>query len=353
MSVLLDPTTVAGVDGSGMARLVASWPDQIRDQRRVLERAPFPLEMTAPRLLAAGGLGGSAIGADLARGLVEDTLDIPFLVVRDYQWPAAVGAGSLCVVSSYSGNTEEALALYDEARERGATRAAVASGGELARRCEADGVPCARLPAGLPPRAALGYSLVSLLALLEALGCAGVGPAALDEAESVLAAGNRRLAPEVPEAENPAKRLALALRGKIVVVYTATRFLSGVGLRWKGQINENAKAPAFAATFPELNHNEVVGWEGLSELHSRFAVVCCRDPEDHPRVARRAELTRAQLEEDGVAVHEVWPEGRGRLARLLSLVQLGDWTSLYLAVLAGVDPTPVERIESLKRALGA
>jgi glucose/mannose-6-phosphate isomerase len=264
-----------------------------------------------------------------------------------------VGPGTLCALSSYSGDTEEVLALYEEAQRRQAARVALASGGELERRAARDGVPCAPLPAGLPPRAALGYSLVSLLELLRVLGCPGEGPAALEEAQRVLAAGNRRLAPETPEAENPAKQLALALHGKIVVVYTAARYLSGVGLRWKGQINENAKTPAFCGAVPELNHNETVGWEGLRPLHARLAVVALRDREEHPRVARRLELTAALLAEEGLAAYPVRPQGESRLARLLSLVQMGDWVSLYLAVLAEVDPTPVAKIDRLKRDLEA
>ena len=350
----LGPAAVAAADPAGMHRLIGTWPEQLAAQRAALAARPWPGPLSARgcRLLAVGGLGGSAIGADLALGLAEDELAFPACVVRDYQWPAAVGPGALCVLSSYSGGTEEVLALYDEAARRGAARLALTSGGELARRAARDGVACGALPPGLPPRAALGYSLTALLSLLRALGGSLGGPDALDEAQAVLAAGQRRLAPEVPEAENPAKQLALALRGKLVVVYTATRFLAGVGRRWKGQINENAKTPAFHGAVPELNHNESVGWEALRPLHPQLAVVCLRDREEHPRVARRLDLTRAQVAEAGLAAHAAAATGEGRLARVLSLVQLGDWVSLYLAVLAGVDPTPVVPIDRLKQALG-
>jgi glucose/mannose-6-phosphate isomerase len=353
VSARLEAAAVAAADPGGMRRHLSAWPQQLAEGRRALAEHPWPGGLAPPgfRLLAAGGLGGSAIGADLVRGLTEDALAVPFMVVRDYAWPRAVGPGTLCVLSSYSGNTEETLALYDEAGRRGAARAALTSGGELARRARADGVPCAPLPPGLPPRAALGYSLVSLLGLTQALGCPGEGEGALDEAQALLVAGGRRLAPEVPEAENPAKLLALSLQDRIVIVYTASRLLSGVGLRWKGQINENAKTPAFHGAVPELNHNETVGWEALRPLHGRFAVICLRDREEHPRVARQLELTRELVAEEGLAALETRSSGRSRLARLLSLVQLGDWVSLYLAVLAGVDPSPIAKIDRLKRAL--
>src|SRR5262249_23801201 len=172
---------------------------------------------------------------------------------------------------------------------------------------------------------------------------------ALTEAEQVLDSGNRRLAPESKEAENPAKRLALALHGRIVVTYTAARFLAGVGLRWKGQVNEKAKTPAFSNALPELNHNERVGWEALRALHDRFGVVCLRDADEHPRAAAQMEWTRAMLEQEGLAVQEARPSGKSRLARLVSLVQLGDWVSLYLAALAGGDTTPIVKIDALKR----
>lgn len=355
MKDALGPQALAALDSRGMLALVRSWPEQIRDQSASLAARPWPADVArpAPRLLAVGALGGSAAGAELARGLFERSLPIPFLVVREYEWPAAVGPGTLCVLSSYSGNTEETLALYDQAGERGAARAAVTSGGELARRAERDGVPAVFLPPGLPPRAALGYSLVSLLALLHTLGEGGEGEEAVREAQDILSTGNALYSPETAEAENPAKQLARSLAGRVVVVYTAARFLVGVGLRWKGQINENAKTPAFTNALPELNHNESVGWEALRPVHDRFGVVCLRDAEEHPRAARQMEWTREMLAGEGLAVVEARPRGRSRLARMLSLVQLGDWVSLYLAALAGVDPTPIVKIDALKRSLEA
>ncbi|HKA25313.1 MAG TPA: bifunctional phosphoglucose/phosphomannose isomerase [Candidatus Eisenbacteria bacterium] len=353
MSDRLEPAALRAHDPQGMEDLVRSWPAQIKDQRAALARSPWPrlAQSQPPRIIAVGALGGSATAAELVRGLVEDTLPAPFLIVREYAWPAALGQGSLCVLSSYSGNTEETLALYDDAARRGAARAVISSGGEIRRRAQADGVPYVSLPSGLPPRAALGYSLVSLLELLPSLGFGGLGEEALSEAEQVLAAGDRRLAPESPEAENPAKRLALALHGRVVVIYTAARFLAGAGLRWKGQVNENAKTPAFSNALPELNHNESVGWEALRSLHDRFGVVCLRDPEEHPRAAAQMEWTRGMLAEEGIVVTEARSSGTSRLARLLSLVQLGDWVSLYLAALAGVDPYPIVKIDALKRTL--
>jgi glucose/mannose-6-phosphate isomerase len=176
---------------------------------------------------------------------------------------------------------------------------------------------------------------VSLAYLLEALGVGLGGAPAWDEALAVLDGGNARLSPAVPEDRNPAKTLARALVGRAVVVYAAAGWPAAVARRWKGQINENAKSLAFAEALPEMNHNEIVGWQALGDLHGRFAAVFLADADDLPQVAHRARVTRAILEEEGLIGHEVRATGDGPLARLLSLVQLGDWVSYYLAILAG------------------
>jgi glucose/mannose-6-phosphate isomerase len=347
----IDTALVEQVDGSDMCSLIRSWPEQIEAQTRRLEDAGWPDPPAAAERILLGGMGGSAIAGDVVYGVIEDELGVPFQVVRDYLWPGGVGARSLCLLSSYSGNTEETLSLYEEAGARGATRLVLSSGGELSRRAARDGVTAVTLPPGLPPRAALGYSVVSVLGLFRSLGWQHTGAGALGEAQEVLEAGNRLYAPEIDEPRNPAKQLARSLSGHAVVIYTPVRHLTGVGRRWKGQINENAKQIAFHADLPELDHNEIVGWEVLRDLHPRFRVVFPRDHDEHPRVARRIELTRGILAAEGVESVTVPSRGESRLARVLSLIQLGDWVSLYLAVLAGVDPTRLEKIDRLKTTL--
>jgi glucose/mannose-6-phosphate isomerase len=348
----LDRESVMRGDPGGMWRRIAEWPDQWSRQRQALEQSGWPtLAADDFDQVLLGGLGGSAIAGDLAYGVVGDDLPRPFRVVRDYLWPGSVGERSLCLLSSYSGNTEETLSLYREARSRGARCLALTSGGRLAEWAERDDVPRLTLPPGLPPRAALGYSLVSVLALFAALGTPGAA-AAWQEAESLLTAGNRRYSPDVPEGENSAKEWAQALAGKLVVVIAPTRPLAGVGLRWKGQINENAKQPAYVADLPEMNHNEIVAWEGAARLGLPAIAVFLRDRDEHPRIDRRVQWTRQSLEKDGFAVREAVSTGESRLARLLSLVQLGDWISLYLSILEGADPMRLDRIDTLKEQMG-
>ncbi len=350
----LDATSVARCDPGGMWRHVAAWPAQWAEQRATLAAHPWPeLDPRAFDQLAVGGLGGSAIAGDVAYGVAQDEFPLPWRVVRDYRWPGSVGPRTLCLLSSYSGDTEETLALYREARERGATTLALASGGRLAAWARRDGVPLVPLPPGLPPRAALGYSLASVLALLRALGWRGAEEAALDETAALLEEGTRRFGPDAPEESNPAKQWARELAHRVVVVVAPARPLAGVGLRWKGQINENAKQLAYAADLPEMNHNEIVAWNREAVGRLPAAVVVLRDRDEHPRVGRRAELVRELLEAEGVPYREVASRGEGRLCRLVSLVQFGDWVSLYLAVAAGADPMRLEKIDRLKERMGS
>lgn len=340
------------IDRSGMAGLIASWPEQLTSQLARLDAEPWP-RRAAPTLLALGGMGGSAIAGDLVFALAAPRLGFPTIVVRDYRWPAAVKPGALAVLSSYSGGTEETLALLDEAEQRGVDLVGMTTGGALGARLSARNAAWRGLPAGLPPRAALGYSVVSLSRLLEALGDPGEGEGAWREAISVLSEGSRTLGPAAPEAGNPAKALARAVVGRAVLVHGAFGVTAAIARRWKGQVNENAKMPAFEAALPEMNHNEIVGWEALPDLNERCAAVFLSDDGDAPEVRARREVTREILDEAGVATHEVKGRGASPLARALSLVQLGDWTSYYLAMLAGVDPTPIAKIDRLKRAMAS
>ena len=346
----LSEADVRSIDRADMAGKIAAWPRQVLDQRAALAANPWP-RIAPPSLLAVGGMGGSAIAADLVAALAADRLRFPVIVCREDRWPAAVGPGAVALLSSYSGDTAETLALYDEAAGRGATRLVLTTGGTLGRRADADGVARRGLPGGLPPRSALGYSVVSLALLLEALGDPGEGDAAWNEAVAILAELAARCAPDRPEADNPAKALARALVGRAVSVVGTAGTAAAIARRWKGQLHENAKTLAFDAVLPEMNHNEIVGYQALRDLHPRMAVVFLDGLAGSPAVRARLPVTRQILEEEGVATHVVAPEGRSTLARVLSLCALGDWTSLYLAVLAGVDPTPIEKIDRLKAAL--
>ena len=338
-------------DADGMSARIVSQPEQIEAALARDAAAPWRLPAGAPTLLAVGALGGSAIAADLTEGLYRDRLPHPLLVVRDYHWPAFLGPDSLALLCSYSGETEETLSLYREAGERGVPRAAITTGGMLGAWCARDGAPCALIPGGAPPRAALFSSWVTLTALLHALGWVDDPAPAWREAAAVLRARNGAIGPESPEPTNPAKQLALALAGRTVFIYAGAERIGAVATRMRQQLNENAKMLGHSALVPELNHNEIVGWECEDGPPRPVAVVVLRDAEDSEAIRTRLALTGEYAAGKGATVHEVGSVGEGRLARLASLVQFGDYLSLYLALMNGVDPTPVASINEFKRRL--
>lgn len=298
------------------------------------------------------GMGGSAIGGDLLRDAAAHECPRPVRVLRDYALPADVGARALVVASSYSGETEETLAAFQEASGRGCRLAAVTSarGGRLRAEAQRRGLPVLEIPYVGEPRAVLGYSFFLLLGLLHRAGLVGDKSRELEEVGRVLGDLNQRLAPEVPFNRNPAKQLASRLQARLGVVYGAG-ILESVARRWKGQINENAKSWAFFETLPELNHNSVVGYDMPRDLAAFFLVVFLYSDMLHPRVRRRYRVTQEILEKKGVAYASVSSEGEGVLAQMMSSVLQGDYTSYYLALLNRVDPSPVEVISFLKERL--
>ena len=311
--------------------------------------AAAPAPPARPTGLVVCGMGGSAIGADLVFACLPD-LPVPAAVVRGYGLPAWVGPEALVVAVSYSGGTEETLACTAEALERGCTPVCVASGGALAALAGARGLPLLTVPGGGQPRASLGHLSMPLLATLEAAGLCGDFSADVAETAALLRAGNEALGPRAAAATNAAKLLAGRLHKKQAVVYGAG-LTAPAARRWKGQVNENAKAPAFWNELPELDHNELMGWTSLPHVAAATLAVFLNDALGDARLLRRAALTAAALEARGVAVERVQTRGASRLARLFSLVQLGDYASFYLALLYGVDPTPVGAIEDFKAEL--
>jgi glucose/mannose-6-phosphate isomerase len=295
------------------------------------------------------GMGGSAIGGDLARSFLGERARLPILSCRDYHLPANVARNALVVASSYSGNTGETLSAYDGARKHGATILAITSGGELSERCARDGVPVCRIPGGMPPRSAIGYSLFPMLHVLRAAGVAAFEDKEYQEALGV--ARERCDAYDPRTRDNAAIEIAHDLHRRTAFVYAAPGLLEGVARRWACQINENAKTLAHFAFFPELNHNEIVGWETGEHIMSRAVIVSLEDREDHPMTRRHADVGLSLMGPYAAKVERLETPGGGRLARMLSIMLLGDFTSVYLAYLNEVDPTPVKKIDALKQEL--
>jgi len=290
-------------------------------------------------------MGGSAIGGDFAAEVVGQQGRL-ISVVRSYRLPGWFPASrALPILVSYSGNTEETLAVADHLGESGVGAAVVTSGGRLAELADARGWPAVAVPAGLPPRAAFGYLLAAILIHCEAAGLSSpVGPA-LDEAAGTV----ERI---LGEATGLVEDLADGLDGRIAVVYGSPGPTAPAAYRWKTQINENAKWPAFTGMLPEIDHNELEGWEALADTTSRkVGIVVLHDIDDDRRIGRRADLSRALTLKKVGWVGDVHAQGNGVLARMLSLVAVGDLLSLALARRAGIDPMPVELLETLKQRL--
>lgn len=297
------------------------------------------------------GLGGSAIGGDLIRSYLAGEAKVPIIINRNYGLPAFVDQRTLLVATSYSGNTEETLQVYEEGRKRTSRIIVITSGGRLAEFAKRDGTPLVTIPPGLPPRAAIGYSFFPALVILAKLGMAVDKSSEIQETISVLRGLSKSLSPEAKLGNNRAKQIALAIYGKLPFVYGSNDFFDVVTTRWRTQLAENSKQLCSTHILPELTHNEIVGWVNPPGLIKDFVVVILRDRADHPRIARRMDITRSIIKETASEVIEVWSKGEGLLARIYSLIYIGDFLSFYLAVLNGVDPTPVERIDFLKKEL--
>jgi glucose/mannose-6-phosphate isomerase len=339
------------LDPQGMLDLVLRFPEQAREAVGIAQSLGTLTPKEEIRLVVMTGLGGSAIGGDFARSLMEECGTVPMVVNRDYSLPHYINAHTLVIAASYSGNTEETLAAYDVAKSAGAQIAVVTSGGTLKARATADGYPIATVPGGQPPRSATGYMFFPLLGFLRSYDLFTHDFAQdIEETLDLLEARRDALGPNVPTARNPAKQMALALHGKLPVVYGSQGYRGAVATRWKGQFNENTKIAAFANVLPEQNHNEILAWTQAQQQAQTWSVIFLRDSAESPRIARRIEVTRSLLG-DNVPVQEVYAEGNSLLARMFSLISLADYVTVYLAYLYGVCPTEIRGIDLLKAEL--
>lgn len=337
------------IDPSGMGEWIENLPKQCEEARQIAQSVALPT-FGEIRQVVILGMGGSAIGGDLVRITLEGEAKVPFIINRDYELPGYVGPNTLVIASSYSGNTEETLAGYLEAKKRGAMLLAITTGGTLTEWAQADGVTVIKIPGGLSPRAALGYSFVPLLITAWRLGLCADKSKELDATIQLLKDLRSRYGKEVPTENNLAKELARKLYGRIPLIYGSAGYRSVVATRIKGQINENAKNVAFWNVFPELNHNELVGWQEPG-LTRQIQLLVLRDKEESERIRTRIEVTEDIIRERVAEIVDLWAEGDSQLERMFSLIYLGDYISYYLALLNKIDPTPVAVIDRLKGEL--
>lgn len=345
-----DVATLRRLDAADMLGTIGALPAHCRDGYGYGRSAASLPELDGVSSVVFCGMGGSAVAGDVLRSVFRRRLGIPVEVNRSPELPAYVTSHTLVVVSSYSGETAETLAAFAEAEERGSRLVAITSGGTLAEASRAAGHGLVEVPSGYQPRAALGHLAFGALGALEA---AGLLPRLGDDVEETVAelgALADELGPSVPTATNPAKTIAAWLGDRVPVIWGAEGIGSVAAMRWKTQMNENGKVPAWASSMSELDHNEIVGW--VAPYGAAHAVIGLRHEEEASGLAARFTLSAAIAADAGAAIREVHARGRSALARLLSLIVIGDFASCYVGLSHGRDPTPVDAIVRLKAALG-
>lgn len=346
-----DAEVIRERDPQGMLEHIAGLPDQCQAAWQTAQQVDLPESFKQIERVIIAGMGGSAIGGSLLAALAAPHSRIPIHVVRDYTLPAiAQGASTLVIGSSYSGDTEETIAMVTQARERGCQLLGIASGGEIAAISDSAGAPILHIPYKSPPRAVIGYSFVSLLEVASRLGWIDDQSNNLQEAISVMRKWNSELAPESPIVKNLAKREAGQMMGRFVIIFGAGYFVD-VARRWKTQINENGKQYAAFEALPEADHNVLLGSTYPEDMLMRLKLIFLSGASDHPRNVVRTEITREMMMMQGCDADILSARGDSALAQMLSLVQLGDWISAYLGILNGADPSDTEILLELKKRM--
>jgi glucose/mannose-6-phosphate isomerase len=343
-------------DSLGFLDAVGGLPEQLDDAHRrardALDGASLPPTSEIENI-AVLGMGGSGIAGDALAAVANGTLPVPVVVLKQLRTPRFVGPRTLAFAVSYSGDTDETLEMATGALDAGAHVVAISRGGVLAAMAQARGGAHVDCPDGYLPRAAVGALLAPLFVTLEKMGLLPDAGEWLDQAQRHLDARREKCRPEVTAPANPARELARRIGTTIPIFYGGGALGAVAALRWKCDVNENAKAPAFWNAYPELDHNEICGWGQHGDVTRQvFTLVELRHGFEHEQLDERFALTRTLIEETLVQVLEVRAEGEGRLAQLLDLMYVGDWASCYLALDHDVDPGPIDAIVQLKGALG-
>lgn len=337
---------ITGLDSGTVLEDALALAHQLEDALWRVEAAGIEPRERAGGLIVCG-MGGSAIGGDLAIGAIGERATRPLVVSRAYEPPAWTGPDTLVLCASYSGSTDETLSAFAAAGRMGAPRVALTTGGGLAEAARADGVPVIGVPAGMQPRSAVAYMAVGALVCAERSGAAPALAAEVEAAVAPLRELGERLGPDAAD-DSPAKSLARSLSGRVPTIYGAGP-IAACARRWQTQLNENAEVDARWSELPEADHNEICAF---ADGGSGRAAVFLEDPGAPDLVRRRIELTAELARDSGLEVARVGAVGDSPFARVMSLVLFGDLVSIYLATLRGVDPTPVEAIDRLKRELG-
>jgi len=324
-----------------MKKLVLDFPIQLQEALIIGQNYRFKATTQSFANVVVTGLGGSGIGGSIVQNYVFDKLKTPFIVNKDYFLPAFVNKNSLVIVCSYSGNTEETIAALEQARKSQATIVCITSGGKVSEIANKKHIDCILVPAGMPPRSCIGYSLVQILFTLAYFGLIK------NDFQKEIKAAIKLLKTEETDIQKKAAVIAKKISGKLPVIYSASDF-EGMAIRFRQQLNENGKVLAWHGAIPEMNHNELVGWRDKADDK---VVLLLRNEDDYERVQTRMEINKKIIKKYTPNIIEIYSKGKGYWEKIFYFIHITDWISVLLADLHEVDATEVKVIDFLKGSL--
>ncbi|MGQ9678957.1 MAG: bifunctional phosphoglucose/phosphomannose isomerase [bacterium] len=332
-------------DNKTMLKFIYCLPEQI--ERAVVLGKECPLfKKTEVENVVIAGMGGSAIGGDVVRAVMNEDGTLPVTVWRDYRLPAAVGEKTILVLSSYSGNTEETLTAYEDGQRRGAKIFVVASGGKIAEMAKSDHLPLLLVPMGMPPRTAIGYMSIPILMVMYRLQlCRDYTPDIIET--------KRLIKRWIDVWRRRANSLSRLILNRLPIIYSTARLLDVVAYRWQCQLNENAKVLCHSGQFPEQSHNEIMGFGAPEFLNRKVYLVIIVDKSSYPRTLLRLREIKRLIGKEWAGLSIIKSRGSSPLARIFSTVVMGDLVSVALARRRGVDPIGIHRIDELKKTLAS
>jgi len=346
--ILDKPKEMGKIDKENMLSVCAEAPIHYAESAKNAEKIKLPY--SEPKNIIISGLGGSAIGGELLKDYTRNTAKVSIEVTREYHLPAYADKNSLVILASYSGDTEETLSAFIDAIKRKCMIYCISSGGNLVKYSKKLNIPHLQVRGGMQPRVALPHMVIPMIKCMEKINMAPKISEEIAETITLVDKISKDNAPEKLTNENFTKSLAENLKDTVPVIY-GSGIYRGVALRFKQQFNENAKTPAKCEYFSELNHNETMGWEQVRNLAKFFSIILIRDKAEPLEISTRIEITKTLMRPTMPKIHEIWVEGKTNLAKMLSTILVADFTSIYLALLRGLDPTPVNTVATMKEKI--
>ncbi len=346
MSILDNLDKIKQIDKQDMLGIAENFPEHLEIALDLAKKATFPKKKKFKNIVVCG-MGGSAIAADVAKDAFNQDISVPYFINRNYTIPQFVDKDTFFIAISYSGNTEETLTAAKAAIKSKARVICITSGGKISKL----ETTTMLVPTGFAPRAALPYLLVMLVKALEAMGVIDEADVKIEEAIKTLKKVKADYNISISTRSNQAKQLANKLVGKIPIIFAVSGFSAAAGMRLKTQMSENAKTTALLNFFPELNHNELVNLGALKRVEHNFVLILLRDEKDPEKIKKNIEIVKSLIGMQLGGTQEINSQGKHGLARILSLIYFGDLLTVYLALLKGVDPTPVDVITRLKKEM--